>query len=307
MYRSIKFFALSLLIVFAVSGEIEPHLKRIEEKPAGHDMPNIDYIYMINLDKRPEKWEMSLNQLEPYGIVPYRFSAVVGWELPVETINDIGVKYEHWMEGGFMATSYKPENNLKPTHEIIETVGQTYFCYCMSRGAIGIVLSHLSVLQDAWDCGYETIWVMEDDIDVLQDPRIISDLISELDSQVGKDNWDILFTDRDTRKKNGEYVPARGMARRPNFNPQDKSQYYIDESISEEFRQIGARFGAYSMIIRRSGIEKILEFYRNYQAFLPYDMDNYLPLGMKMFTVNQDVVASLTDALSDNGRANYLK
>lgn len=31
------------------------------------------------------------------------------------------------------------------------------------------MLSHLSVLKDALDSGYETIWVMEDDIHIIQD------------------------------------------------------------------------------------------------------------------------------------------
>jgi acetolactate synthase-1/2/3 large subunit len=35
-------------------------------------------------------------------------------------------------------------------------------------GAIGIALSHLSILQDAYDSGYETVWVMEDDVDIMQ-------------------------------------------------------------------------------------------------------------------------------------------
>ncbi|MFI5334690.1 MAG: hypothetical protein ACHQT8_05960 [Chlamydiales bacterium] len=32
------------------------------------------------------------------------------------------------------------------------------------------MLSHLSILQDAFDSGYETIWVMEDDIEVVRNP-----------------------------------------------------------------------------------------------------------------------------------------
>lgn len=40
---------------------------------------------------------------------------------------------------------------------------------------------------------YETIWVMEDDIDVLRNPLEVLDRIEELDSSVGKRNWDILF------------------------------------------------------------------------------------------------------------------
>ena len=57
------------------------------------------------------------------------------------------------------------------SNEFIDKEGEVYFSLALSRGAIGIILSHLSVLQDAYDAGYETIWVMEDDVEVLQMPR----------------------------------------------------------------------------------------------------------------------------------------
>ena len=40
---------------------------------------------------------------------------------------------------------------------------------------------------------------MEDDIEVLQNPHRLSDLIDQLDLLVGSDGWDILFTDRDIK------------------------------------------------------------------------------------------------------------
>jgi hypothetical protein len=53
------------------------------------------------------------------------------------------------------------------------------------------------------------------------------------------------------------------------------------------------------MILRRSGIEKILNFYGNNQAFMPYDIDNFLAEDIRRFTVLDDVVAHLKDALSN--------
>ena len=49
-------------------------------------------------------------------------------------------------------TSYKCLSNefIKKTDE-----KKTYFTLGMSRGAIGIILSHLSILQDAYDSGYK--------------------------------------------------------------------------------------------------------------------------------------------------------
>lgn len=284
----------------------EKHLKKITNKTGIHKIRNIDFIYMINLEERPEKWERSCKQLAPFGIQPYRFPAVNGWKLNWQTINDLGVKFQPGMTGGFMATSYRERDNLEQHHEIIQNYGQTYFVHCMSRGAMGCVLSHLSILQDALNCGYETIWVMEDDIEVMSDPREISNYIDKLDQAIGK-NWDILYTDRNTRSNHGEDVPAAGMARRPNFDPLDKQQYYIHNEINEHFIQIGARFGTYSMIIRKSGAKKILDFYKKYDIFFPYDLDIYLAKGIRIFTLKQNMMRSLLHAPSDNGGANYIQ
>ncbi len=89
------------ICVIPLSASIEDHFKKIDCSCDFHRMlPNIDCIYMINLDQRPEKLCDSLAQLYPFGIYPYRFSAVNGWELSLEDINDVGLKFSPEMEGG---------------------------------------------------------------------------------------------------------------------------------------------------------------------------------------------------------------
>ncbi len=288
---------------------LEQHLKKAENKSNIHNMKNIDFIYMINLDQRPEKWERSCKQLKAYGIFPYRFSAVNGWELSLETINDVGLKFSPGMHV-LKATTYPFSNKGQPIHEFTK-LGKVYFSHCMSKGAIGIVLSHISVLKDAYDSGYETIWVMEDDIHAILDPREISNLIDKLDYLVGKDNWDVLFTDKETKLNNGKYVIARGTAPRPDMDCSIKAryckEYTMDQQISPDFRRIGARFGAYSMIIRRSGIEKLLKFALEHKVFFPYDFDNYYPKNLKRYSLTYDLVGPLLGGVSDNKRCTYLK
>jgi GR25 family glycosyltransferase involved in LPS biosynthesis len=301
---NILLFALIFFKMAYLGADIEQHFRKVENKRGCHSMRNIDFIYMINLDQRPEKWKESIERLHPFGIIPCRFSAINGWELSAEAINDLGLKFSPEMEGGFMGTCYPLNNNLQPSHEIIQNYGQTYFCHCMARGAIGCVLSHLSILQDAYDCEYETIWIMEDDIELLSDPRKLPDLIDELDKLVGKGNWDVLFTDRDTRHTDGNYSITYCPTRRPDFS--GTNNYAMKEEISSDFRQIGARYGSYSMILRQSGIRKLLQFFKAHQIFLPYDLEYILPQGIKLFTVTQNVVASLPKAPSDNGVPTYL-
>jgi len=288
-----------------VYGSLEDHFKPISGKSPQNTMKNVDFIYMINLDERPEKFEKSIRQLMPYGIVPYRFSAVNGWRLPLEVLNDVGVKYEVGMDSSMRGGYYDEAHVNSPGKELMATPNRNYFCYDLSRGAIGIVFSHMFVLKDAYDSGYETIWVMEDDIQVCQNPQILSSLIDKLDFVVGKGNWDVLFTDPDSKNRRGEANPCSGYALRPNFSPENPGRFAAKIDIDDDFRKIGARFGAYSMIIRRSGIEKIFNFINRYKVFLPYDLDFYLPNDINLYTLRYDVVSTIPNALSDNGKPRY--
>ncbi len=302
-------FILRLFLIFSsiqvLHASIEDHLKKVGDKSGFHQMRNVDFIYMINLDQRPEKFQICLEKLRPHGIDPYRFSAVNGWELSLEAINDLGVKYEPWMNSGQWGTYFLIDGDGQAIHEIVGAIGRNYFCHCMGPGMIGIVLSHLSILQDAYDSEYETIWVMEDDIEIIRDPHLISDLIERLDTLVGKDGWDLLFTDPDTKNGQGNYVPCLSYAWRPNFAPENPGRFSERKEIGADFRKIGARYGAYSMIVRRSGMEKILNFFKRNEIFLPYDMEFTLPNDIRLFAVTQDVVSTQPAALSDNGAPNY--
>lgn len=307
-----------ILFALCLLASLEPHFKKAENKTEEHAMPGIDFIYMLNLDHRPEKWNHSLQKLIPYGIYPYRFSAINGSELSLETINDVGVVLKPTMKVGLWGTFYRLKKEAEEPQvegyckanrpfdgpyiweqERLSQIGRTYFSHCMSRAAIAIVLSHLSILHDAYTSGYETIWVMEDDIAVVRDPREISQLIVKLDQLAP--GWDILFTDPDTKNNAGEYIPCYSYAERPNFAPRNPWQFFTRENISAEFRKIGARYGAYSMIVRRSGIKKILDFFEKYQIFLPFDMEYTLPPGIKLYTVLTDIVSTEPNSPSDNG------
>jgi hypothetical protein len=85
---------LSFIFLFnKLHAGIENYFKRIPDKSEPCQIRNIDFIYKTNLDERSEKYQTSLEQLAPYRIFPYRFSAVNGWELSLEAVNDIGICY----------------------------------------------------------------------------------------------------------------------------------------------------------------------------------------------------------------------
>jgi len=297
----------AVLIWTTLSAGVEDYFKQLSHKPNGHSFENIDFIYMINLDERPEKFQASIEQLAPYGIIPYRFSAVNGWNLPLTTINALGTKYEIRMGNGRWGTSYPVEYNGLPCHEIMHVPGKPYYGHCMSRGAVGILLSHLSILKDAYDSGYNIIWVLEDDIEVVEDPRILPYFIKELNELVGEEGWDILFTDPDTKGMDGNYISCFSNAWRPHLQLVDLGRFREREDIGHLFRKIGARYGAYSMIVQRSGMEKILDFFKKRSFFLPFDMEYTLPAQIRLFTLKKDIVSTMPKAVSDNGAPAYLE
>jgi GR25 family glycosyltransferase involved in LPS biosynthesis len=304
------FVLLSSLLALPGYGSVKDHLKATEGKQSHSRMKNIDFIYMINLDQRPEKFAKASAALNPYGIYPHRFSAVNGWELSLEALSDLGLKYKEGMPS-IMSSWFPLNGNGKIAHGPLEESPVGCFSHCISRGAIGICLSHISILQDAWDAGYETIWVMEDDVVCNGDPRSLSKLIKALDKSVGKDNWDVFFTDRDTRGKDGVSVPAYGSAARPDmdcsFEGRYRKEFTEREDIDSNFSRISSRFGAYSMVIRRSGIKKLLEFAKSHDLYLPYDMDNYLELSLNRYSLRYDFITNDLEALTDNGKKNYLE
>lgn len=286
-------------------GGIADHLRSLPENSSDATIRSIDHIYLINLDERPEKLAHCTSELAPYGIYPQRVPAVNGWKLSFEEIDDLGVRYDPITQPHVMASYYTDGDGLKMHDEMMCRAGRNYFCHKMPRGSIGIVLSHLSILQDAYDRGYETIWVMEDDIVAIRNPHELSDLVERLNNLVGPTGWDILFTDPDTKGQNGGYVKCYSYAERPNFKPNNSGRFAQRIKISCDFSRVGARYGAYSMILSRSGIKKILAFLKQYQCFLPYDMEYTLPNDIQLYTVNYDVVSTQPQALSDNGTPTY--
>ena len=281
---------------------ISNHFKPCKDKIAAQSIPNVDYIYVINLDHRPEKYQQTLEEFAPYGIVTYRFSAANAWKLPIENIWDVNLEFKKGMRPGGMGTVYKVENGKEySSSEIIEKEGTRYLCHCTARGAIGCILSHLSVMNDALQSGYGIVWICEDDIEVVRNPRLLSQYINDLDRIVGRDNWDVFFTFRDYLGPGGQYYTPFGANYRPNIDTRDQNKFNINIPISDELRQVGSRFGTQSMIWTRSGIEKVLKYYEEYKIFLPYDLDLVVIPGIKMYSVLEDVVGNKLDALSDLG------
>lgn len=299
-YRFINLIV-SLVICNLCYCDLIDHFKPVGPKRKPSQMRNIDFIYVINLDRRPERWQDVLKELVPYDILPHRFSAVDGWALPSTVLNDIGVtitpETKRCPKPDKYGSYFLPDLTRINVDLDEKCYGKKFISNHTSRGAVGCTLSHFSILEDAYNSGYETIWVMEDDIRVAENPHIISDLVDRLDGLVGREGWDLLYTEEG-------YYPAFGDYRdknlsvysywiwRPDMFEGDTSSLVSHKNIGSDFIKIGLKWGTRSMIIRRSGMKKILDFAKNQGIFLPIDCELAFIPQMKLFITNRNIVVT---------------
>jgi hypothetical protein len=93
---------------------------------------------------------------------------------------------------------------------------------------------------------------------------------------------------------------------RPLVQLQPLEYYQERRHIQEGIIKIGMRFGSASMIVRRSGMKKILDYYKKYKIYFPYDIEYFLVTGIKLYALNRDIVTNIAGGPSDNHRPAYL-
>ncbi|MBF8263343.1 MAG: glycosyltransferase 25 family er [Parachlamydiales bacterium] len=255
---------------------------------------NIDSVFLINLDQRPEKLERVLGQLEPFNIDPNRLPAIYGWTLLNAVYEDVGFKLQPGME--WKGSIFLRQSGSMRVNQAC--YGSAIYYPRMSHGAVGTYISQLSVLQNAYDAHFQTVWVLEDDVTVQTDPHQLSKYIEKLDQLVGPDGWDILYTDDGTHFE--PFTP--GTVWRPDMPDINFDPFYEYSPAGADFYRIGGRCQAHSFIIRRSGIEKILNFAFQHGIYLPYDVEIAFVPGLRFFNLKANVVSGGTLSNSDTIR-----
>lgn len=227
----------------------------VSDKSSG--MPEIDCIYLINLDQRPDRLKRIHDQFDPYNLSINRVSAVNGWELPEKALLELGGPYG--------------------IH--------------MGRGHFGCMLSHLSILKHALEKGYETIWVLEDDATILKDLSVIPEIVDSLNRL--DPAWDVFFTDRDYRSPKGGYIRALATNARPDQPIHPLSYYTGRTKISRDLERIHNRYATTSMLISKRGIKKLFEYFTHVYIWQPIDIDmHYISELREYVPIRNDIVSN---------------
>ena len=280
---------------------ISKHFIKIDQnnKTDKFQIRNIDFIYTINLDRRPDRWKKCLEQMAPYKISPFRVSGINGWGITQEVFNDFALKLSPSMNYDGLV-HFSPALPGEPGKRIDES---SYGKSCVRSGVVsgyhGCTLSHLSAIEDGYLSNYETIWVLEDDFTVKGNPHALADTIDKLNQLVGKDGWDVLYTDDDSYFTPLNVRSHFGSPRwiRPGT---PISQSHVERRlIGEDFFKIGGRTDGHSYIVSRSGMKKILDYVKNQGIFLVIDTEIPCVPGINLYNLKYDLVHGRDRQYSD--------
>lgn len=247
------------------------YLKPITIDLAPSEVDMIDCIYVINLDKRPEKWERMKVLFAEKGIHPNRVSGVEGWKLSEDAKKELAGPYHVRIPGG----------------------------------AYGCFLSHFSVYKDAWDRGFDIIWVCEDDLEFTGDIHQIPVKLKRL-FEIDPD-WDVFYTDVSSRDPFNSFFQYRlNEPGRPDQRILPSEYYAARIPIGDEMTTVNGRYGTYSMIISRKGLKKIIDYLSHTYVWTAIDCDLHFIPGIRKYASTTEIVTNMRRATSDTNAGSQL-
>lgn len=291
-------FFMVLVSCYASAGSFEDCFKKCLHKRAYHDIAGVDYIYMINAKKDLSLFRRQKKAFAKYNIVPYRFNAVDPDSLTYKAISNIGVKafntkYE-WE--ALCIKKYKKGWLMAP--KIMRDANATYFGLNMNMDKIARNLDFLSVIYDAYKSKKNCVWIMEDDVDIVVDPNILTGYLIALRTNDSK--WDVLYTDAADQVSYASNEDVFIDCARPDvdlnaleyYRPKPDEPRTMDSDVSKA----SFRVYSYSFLLSRDGMKKILSYYHKHRFFIPFSLEMQLIPNMHVYSLREPIVTSARTA-----------
>lgn len=254
------FFFWSSCVFCAHKKKSEPqtrkYLREITLSEENSGMESIDCIYVINLDKRPEKYLKIKAQFDKVGLHLNRVSGVEGYLLTKKQLHEL-------------SGPYRP--HTRP-------------------GEYGCLLSHVSIYEDAYKRGFSRIWILEDDALIEKDVNEIPQLLSTLSFIDPK--WDIFYTDSDWRAADQTYHRPKKVHPRPHQHKKHFSYYQKRKKVAPNIQKIRSRWGMHSYILSKSGIKKMRDYFVHQYIWTAIDWDLILIPKIRQYSSLQDIVTN---------------
>lgn len=253
--HSLKYFAVFFMCVLLIPNS------DCQDKTESYDAV-VDAVYVINLDRSPERLQKISKQLDDMGIKFRRFRAIDGRKLKIinvktDKIEDIKSFTSHkkikYNGGRFENEKFVVScENFSINYETEFSFLGAYLSY----GELGCAMSHLAVMHDIVKNNFKKAILLEDD--VVFEKNFKNDLKLMLANT--PDDFDIVFldvgmnglqTDFELSHNELQYIanPERLLA---HFNKNSNNKYCI--AISEN----NCLFGTHAYCVSLKGAQKII-------------------------------------------------
>lgn len=166
-----------------------------------------EHTYIINLKSRLDKRRLIKYKLNTFGLNDYTF---------FDAVNGTDPMYDD-------------------LYDIVESKGKY-----TSKGAFGLVITYINLLEDAYKNGYERILILEDDVNLHKN---YFDLVKKFTNVINDTKYDIIWLGANQR-----------MFSKQQLDSIDKGEPYLPESQKNNYT-----YGTFSIMINRSGIVKMLK------------------------------------------------
>ena len=177
----------------------------------------IDFVYVINLATDSNLIHQKVGELnfkDEIGF--YEFPAVNGWDLVEGKINSpYQFKEASWWK--------LPDNPKEPQND--------WWSRNLTPGEIGCALSHYSIIEGAYNSGYENVLILEEDFKIYNNYK----KFPEFELNHLNDDYSICYLGRSALDKSAE------------------------ESVNEMMVRAGYTFNTHAYVISRKGMKEILE------------------------------------------------
>lgn len=220
------------------------YLTEIELTELDSGIQSIDCIYVINLEERYDRWQRTQAICKSNGLFVNRVNAINGWKLNMRVLKEL----------------------TTPHHRV-------------TKGAIGCLLSHLSILRHALENQFTSIWIMEDDVTFVNNPHQICSLLKEL-TQIDPE-WDIFYTDT---RNHWNYVIK--SIKQKNF-------------ITDRLLRVGHRYGTHSIILSKKGLKKVFKYFSEKKISTPIDIDIHSIPNIRKYSPAWHITSVVENSISD--------